>query len=48
MISGTASNALALSSFLRSYGNIICHIDAHINKDEGDQLIMEARKIWLD
>ena len=35
MISGTASNALALSSFLRSYGNIICHIDAHINKDEG-------------
>ncbi len=35
MISGTASNSLALSSFLRSYGNIICHSDAHINKDEG-------------
>jgi len=35
MVSGTASNSLALSSFLRSYGNIICHSDAHINKDEG-------------
>ncbi len=35
MVSGTASNSLALSSFLRSYGNIICHRDAHINKDEG-------------
>ena len=35
MVSGTASNSLALSSFLRSYGIIICHGDAHINKDEG-------------
>ncbi len=35
MVSGTASNSLALSSFLRSYGGIICHSDAHINKDEG-------------
>ena len=35
MLSGTASNSLALSSFLRSYGSIICHDDAHINKDEG-------------
>ena len=35
MVSGTASNALALSSFLRSYGSVICHSDAHINKDEG-------------
>ncbi len=35
MVSGTASNSLALSSFLRSYGNVICHSDAHINKDEG-------------
>ena len=35
MVSGTASNSLALSSFLRSYGNIICHSDSHINKDEG-------------
>ena len=35
MVSGTASNSLALSSFLRSYGNVICHSEAHINKDEG-------------
>ena len=35
MISGTGSNSLAISSFLRSYGSVICHIDAHINKDEG-------------
>ena len=35
MVSGTASNSLALSSFLRSYGSVICHSDAHINKDEG-------------
>ena len=35
MMSGTASNALALSSFLRSYGSILCHSEAHINKDEG-------------
>jgi len=35
MVSGTASNSLALSSFLRSYGSIICHSDSHINKDEG-------------
>ena len=35
MVSGTASNSLALSSFLRSYGGVICHSDAHINKDEG-------------
>ena len=35
MVSGTASNSLALSSFMRSYGSVICHSDAHINKDEG-------------
>ena len=35
MMSGTASNSLALSSFLPSYGSILCHDDAHINKDEG-------------
>ena len=35
MMSGTGSNSLALSSFLRSYGSVICHIDSHINKDEG-------------
>ena len=35
MMSGTASNSLALSSFLRSYGSVICHNDSHINKDEG-------------
>ena len=34
MVSGTASNSLALSSFLKSYGSIICHSDAHINTDE--------------
>ncbi len=35
MVSGTASNSLALSSFLRSYGSVICHSEAHIHKDEG-------------
>ena len=35
MMSGTGSNSLALSSFLRSYGSVICHIESHINKDEG-------------
>ena len=35
MMSGTASNSLALSSFLRSYGTVLCHAQAHINKDEG-------------
>ena len=35
MVSGTASNSLAISSFLRSYGSIICHENSHINKDEG-------------
>ena len=35
MMSGTASNSLALSSFLRSYGSILCHSESHINKDEG-------------
>ena len=35
MMSGIGSNSLALSSFLRSYGSVICHIDSHINKDEG-------------
>tara|TARA_B100000989_G_scaffold266726_1_gene220404 strand:+ start:1479 stop:2543 length:1065 start_codon:yes stop_codon:yes gene_type:complete len=35
MMSGTASNSLALSSFLRSYGNVLCHGESHINKDEG-------------
>lgn len=35
MMSGTASNSLALSSFLRSYGSVLCHSESHINKDEG-------------
>lgn len=35
MMSGTASNSLALSSFLRSYGSVLCHAQSHINKDEG-------------
>ena len=35
LMSGTASNSLAISSFLRSYGSIICHENSHINKDEG-------------
>ena len=35
VMSGTASNSLALSSFLRSYGSILCHSESHINKDEG-------------
>ncbi len=35
LMSGTASNSLALSSFLRSYGSILCHSESHINKDEG-------------
>ena len=35
LMSGTASNSLAISSFLRSYGSVICHSDAHINNDEG-------------
>ncbi len=35
MMSGTASNSLALASFLRSYGNVICHNNSHINQDEG-------------
>ena len=35
MISGTASNSLALASFLPSYGSLLCHAESHINKDEG-------------
>ena len=35
MMSGTASNSLALSSFLRSYGSVLCHSESHIYKDEG-------------
>ena len=35
MMSGTASNSLAISSFLRSYGSVLCHSESHINKDEG-------------
>ena len=35
MMSGTAANSLALSSFLRSYGSILCHNESHVNKDEG-------------
>ena len=35
MMSGTAANSLALSSFLRSYSSILCHDEAHINRDEG-------------
>eukprot|EP00184_Porphyridium_aerugineum_P007412 CAMPEP_0184708328 /NCGR_PEP_ID=MMETSP0313-20130426/37721_1 /TAXON_ID=2792 /ORGANISM="Porphyridium aerugineum, Strain SAG 1380-2" /LENGTH=377 /DNA_ID=CAMNT_0027169915 /DNA_START=97 /DNA_END=1230 /DNA_ORIENTATION=- len=33
-ISGTASNALALSAFCPCTGSIICHEEAHIQKDE--------------
>ena len=32
--SGTAANALALSTMTPSYGNIYCHRMAHINTDE--------------
>ena len=35
MMSGTASNSLALSSFLRSYGSVLCHSESHIYNDEG-------------
>ncbi|MDB9869851.1 beta-eliminating lyase-related protein [Alphaproteobacteria bacterium] len=35
MMSGSASNSLAISSFLRSYGSVLCHSESHINKDEG-------------
>ena len=35
MMSGTASNSLALTSFLPSYGSLLCHDESHINKDEG-------------
>ena len=35
MMSGTASNSLALASFLPSYGSLLCHAESHINKDEG-------------
>lgn len=31
---GTSANALALSAMSPSYGNIYCHKDAHINRDE--------------
>ncbi len=32
---GTAANALALSSCTRPYGGIYCHVDAHIHTSEG-------------
>ena len=35
MMSGTASNSLAIASFLPSYGSLICHAESHINRDEG-------------
>ncbi len=34
IISGTASNALAISTICNSFGGLICHENSHINKDE--------------
>ena len=34
LVTGTASNSLALSSLCNSFGGIICHENSHINKDE--------------
>ena len=34
IISGTASNSLAISTLCDSYGGLICHENSHINKDE--------------
>ena len=34
IMTGTASNSLALSSLCDSFGGIICHESSHINKDE--------------
>ena len=58
--SGTSANALALSSFVNSFGGVICHPLSHINCDEagavsfftgGGQLILingNSAKISLD
>ena len=37
MVSGTASNSLALSSFMRSYGSIICHVMHILIKMKGER-----------
>ncbi len=34
LLTGTASNSLAIASMCNSFGGIICHENAHINKDE--------------
>ena len=34
IISGTASNSLAIASICNSFGGLICHENSHINKDE--------------
>ena len=34
LVTGTASNSLALSSLCNSFGGIVCHENSHINKDE--------------
>jgi threonine aldolase len=34
VMTGTAANALALSTICPSYGTVLCHTEAHINTDE--------------
>jgi threonine aldolase len=34
VLTGTAANALALSSVCPAYGTVLCHAEAHINTDE--------------
>jgi threonine aldolase len=34
VLTGTAANALALSTICPSYGTVLCHVEAHINTDE--------------
>jgi threonine aldolase len=34
VLTGTAANALALSSISPAYGSVLCHAEAHINTDE--------------
>jgi threonine aldolase len=34
VLTGTAANALALSSICPAYGTVLCHAEAHINTDE--------------
>ncbi|MGH6873791.1 MAG: beta-eliminating lyase-related protein, partial [Aestuariivirgaceae bacterium] len=34
VLTGTAANALALSTIVPSYGAVICHDEAHLHTDE--------------